>query len=95
MKYAIQNDTGRLLGIFLHQFERYVLYIANIAIIVRFISPVFIIITYYCVFMLESDSSTKIRNNIVESLFCIPGAIAEHEDNSRVNLIVESEIGLL
>ena len=68
---------------------------SNITIIVRFISPIFIVITYYCVFVLESDSSTKMHSNIVESLFCIPGTSAEHKDYSRVKLIVESKIGLL
>ena len=39
--------------------------------------------------------STKIRNSIVESLFCISGASTEPQENSRVELIVESDIGLL
>ena len=39
--------------------------------------------------------STQIRNNIVESLFCISGASAEHEDDSKGKLIVEIKIGLL
>ena len=38
---------------------------------------------------------TKILNNIVESLFCVSGVSAEHEDDLRVKMIVESEISLL
>ena len=37
----------------------------------------------------------KIWNNIVESLFFIPSASAEHEEYYRAKLIVEREIGLL
>ena len=65
---------GDFLGIVPHQFERYVFHIANSAIIVQLISPIFIVITYYCVFILESDFNTKLPRNIIKSLFCISGA---------------------
>ena len=39
MKYVIQNDTARLLGIVLHKFEKNVASNENITIILRFISP--------------------------------------------------------
>ena len=45
--------------------------------------------------MLQFFYSTKIRNNIVGSLFCISSVRAEHADDSRVKLIVESKISLL
>ena len=38
--------------------------------------------------------STKIQNNIVESLSCTPGASPEHKEDSRVKPIAESKIGL-
>ena len=39
--------------------------------------------------------SQKLPRNIVESLSFIPVESAEHEENLRVKLIVESDIGLL
>ena len=45
--------------------------------------------------MLESVFTKKLPSNIVQSLFCITGARDEHEDDSKVNIIVESKIGLL
>ena len=37
----------------------------------------------------------KIRNNTVEAPFGVPGAITEPNNELRVKLIVESEIGFL
>ena len=37
----------------------------------------------------------KIRNSFVESLLFIQGASAEPEDELRVKLFIESDIGLL
>ena len=67
------------------------LYVANITVMVGFISLIFLN-TYYWVIMLYF-SSTKIRNSFVESLFFKKGAIDEPKDNSRVKLIVETDIG--
>ena len=67
------------------------LYVANITIMVGFISLIF---SYYLLLALMFYSK-KIRNNTVQSLFCIPGASAERQDDSRVKLILESKIGLL
>ena len=39
--------------------------------------------------------STTIKYNIVESVLCTLGVSTEHEDNSRVKLIVEINFGLL
>ena len=60
---------------------------------VGFISLIFHI-TYYWVFVLIF-LCTKKPTDIVESLFCIQGVSAEHEDNWRVKLIVEINIALL
>ena len=45
--------------------------------------------------MLDSISSTQIRNNTEEAPFGIPGASTEPNNNLRANPIVESEIGFL
>ena len=45
--------------------------------------------------MLKFVSSTKLRNNTEEVPFGITGAATEHENNLRVKLIVESNIGFL
>ena len=55
----------------------------------------FILITFYWVYMLKSISSTKIRNNTEEEPFGIPVAITESDNDLRINMIVESEIGFL
>ena len=70
------------------------LYVTNSINMVGFVSLIF---SYYLLFGFRAliFYSTKIRNNILESLFFIPGVSAEHEDDLRVKLIVESEIGLL
>ena len=68
-------------------------YLENITFTVGFVSLIFLG-SYYWVFVFNF-LQRKIQNNIVESLFCIPGASAEPQVNSRVNLIVVSDIGLL
>ena len=57
-------------------------------------------ITYFSYYLLLGFRALifynpKIWNNIVESLFCIPGASAENKDNLMIKLIVQSNIGLL
>ena len=41
--------------------------------------------------MIEFISSTKLGNNTKEAPFGIPGAITEHKNDLRVNMIVESD----
>ena len=45
--------------------------------------------------MLELISSTKLRNNIEEAPFGIPGESTEYENSLGVNPIVESKISFL
>ena len=66
--------------------------IVMITIMIRLISLIFILLTLYWFYMLESISSTKLRHNITEAPFGIPGAITEHENNFRVKPIIESNI---
>ena len=42
--------------------------------------------------MVEFISRTKLRNNIEEAPFDIPGVSTEHDNNLRVKPIVEREI---
>ena len=64
---------------------------ATITIMVRYISLVFILIIFYLFSIIEFISSTKSRNNTEEAPFGILGASTEHENDLRVNIIVESE----
>ena len=93
VKYVIHNNTGKLLGIFQHQFKIHVLYIADITIMFGFISLIFHI-TPYLVFMFEFFTTRK-HNNIVDSLFCIPASRGEPQVNSRFKMIVDIMISLL
>ena len=51
--------------------------------------------TYYWVYMIEPTYSKKIRNKEVETSFGIPCASTEPENDLRVKLIVDSNIGFL
>ena len=62
---------------------------------VRFISLVFILLTFSFIFMSESISEKKIRDNKVEVPFIIQGEITERQSDLRINPIVESDIGFL
>ena len=62
---------------------------------IRFISLIFIPINFYWASMIEFISSTKLRNNTIETPFGIPGDSTEHEIDLRVNPIVESKICFL
>ena len=83
------------MGIVVHRLERKVLYIAKIAIIVRFVSLMCILISFYWVSILKHISRTKIRNNTEEAPFGIPGARTEADNNLMFEPIVERNITFL
>ena len=56
---------------------------------------VFMLITYDWVSMLKYISRTKNRKNTLEESFGILGTSTEPENNTRVKIIVESEIDFL
>ena len=62
---------------------------------VQLISLIFTPLTYYWVPMLESLSTTKIRNNTEKAPFGIPGGSTEPENYLRVKLRILKEIGFL
>ena len=62
---------------------------------IRYISTVFILITFYWGSIIGFIFSAHFRNNTEEAPFGILGVITEHVNNLRVNMIVESEIGFL
>ena len=59
LQYTIKNSTRRSFGIVVHYFKRYVLYIVIITIMVLFVSPIFILMTYYWVSVLKFIYITK------------------------------------
>ena len=56
-----------------------------------------LILSYYILLVFHAliFTAQKYTNNIVYSLFFILGAIDEHEDDSKVNIIDERKIVLL
>ena len=71
------------------------LYIANITIMVQFISPTLYFlptIVFPCFNLFQKQ---KIRNNTVETTFSVPGASTEWQKMFRVNPIIENDIGFL
>ena len=62
---------------------------------VRFFSLIFILITFYWVSLIKSNSRTKIINNTLEATFDIPGASTETKNNLRFKTIVDRYIAFL
>ena len=71
------------------------LYIANITIMVQFISPTFYLLLTIRFPLLNIFPAQKIRNNTVKAPYGILGASTEGQNNLRIDPIFESNIGFL